>query len=162
IEAVSKSFVLGLADDVAIRLSDEDGRTRVDMRSASRYGRFDFDANAERVEAFLEDLRTRALIPAQAGDCGSRTREAARAEQNGKRGVTSANPRADACQPLMYRYTKSIHSTACVALSSASTESGEHAPPAADQRCRDPRRNVGEHGVELPQRSSRTHAGGDG
>ncbi len=42
---------------------NEDGRTRVDMRSASRYGRFDFDANAERIDAFLEDLRTRTLIP---------------------------------------------------------------------------------------------------
>ncbi|MDQ0470734.1 DUF1499 domain-containing protein [Labrys wisconsinensis] len=63
IEAVTKSLVLGLEDDIAIRLRDEDGRTRVDMRSASRYGRFDFDANAERIDAFLEDLRTRALIP---------------------------------------------------------------------------------------------------
>lgn len=68
IEAVDKSLVLGLEDDVAIRISDQDGRTRIDMRSASRYGSIDFGANAERVATFLEDLRTRALVPAQASE----------------------------------------------------------------------------------------------
>jgi uncharacterized protein (DUF1499 family) len=65
IEAVAKSMLLGLEDDIAIRISDQDGRTRVDMRSASRYGSMDFGANAERVSNFLEELRTRSLIPAQ-------------------------------------------------------------------------------------------------
>ena len=67
IEAVAKSLVLGLEDDIAIRLSDQDGRTRVDMRSPSRYGAIDFGANAERVSDFLEELRTRTLVPGQAG-----------------------------------------------------------------------------------------------
>jgi hypothetical protein len=66
IEAIDKSMLLGLEDDIAFRISDVDGRTRVDMRSASRYGSIDFGANAERVESFLEDLRTRSLVPDQA------------------------------------------------------------------------------------------------
>jgi hypothetical protein len=66
IEAVARSFVLGFEDDIAIRLTEEEGRTRIDMRSASRYGNVDFGVNAARVSSFLEDLRTRALIPDQA------------------------------------------------------------------------------------------------
>jgi hypothetical protein len=66
IEAVSHSLILGLEDDIAVRLREEGGRTRVDMRSASRIGHIDFGTNARRVVDFLEELRTRALIPVQA------------------------------------------------------------------------------------------------
>jgi Protein of unknown function (DUF1499) len=68
IEAVDRSLVLGLEDDIAIRIREQDGRTRIDMRSASRYGTLDFGANAERVTTFLEELRTRTLVPAQASE----------------------------------------------------------------------------------------------
>jgi uncharacterized protein DUF1499 len=68
IEAVAKSPLLGFEDDIAIRLSDQDGQTRVDMRSASRYGSLDFGANAERVSTFLEDLRQRSLVPTQTSE----------------------------------------------------------------------------------------------
>jgi hypothetical protein len=66
IEAVARTPVLGFEDDIVIRLREEDGRTRVDMRSASRWGHIDFGVNAERIASFMEDLRTRALIPTQA------------------------------------------------------------------------------------------------
>jgi hypothetical protein len=66
VEAVDKSLLLGLEDDIAIRVREQDGRTRVDMRSASRYGSIDFGKNAERIASFLEELRTRSLIPRQA------------------------------------------------------------------------------------------------
>ena len=68
INALAKSFVLGLPADVAIRITDDGDAVTVDMRSASRYGSIDFGANAERVEDFLEELRTRTLVPAQASE----------------------------------------------------------------------------------------------
>lgn len=66
IEAVDRSMLFGFEDDIVIRLSEQDGRTRVDVRSASRYGNYDFGVNANRVTAFLDEVRTRAMIPAQA------------------------------------------------------------------------------------------------
>jgi hypothetical protein len=66
IEAVDKSLIFGFEDDIVIRLSEQDGRTRVDMRSAARYGPFDFGVNADRVASFLDEVRTRAMVPAQA------------------------------------------------------------------------------------------------
>ncbi|MBR9857299.1 MAG: DUF1499 domain-containing protein, partial [Gammaproteobacteria bacterium] len=64
LEAVVSSRLFGFRDDVAIRLtpvdtesdSDTDVHTRVDMRSASRVGKSDLGANAERIRAFLADL----------------------------------------------------------------------------------------------------------
>jgi hypothetical protein len=66
IEAVDTSLILGLEDDIVIRLREQDGRTRIDMRSASRFGDIDFGKNAARVAGFLEEVRTRAMVPAQA------------------------------------------------------------------------------------------------
>jgi uncharacterized protein (DUF1499 family) len=62
IEATDRSLLLGLTDDIAIRIRDEAGRTRVDMRSASRYGERDQGVNAARVAEFMEALRVNALI----------------------------------------------------------------------------------------------------
>lgn len=56
IDAVAKSFILGLPADVSIRVTDDGGTTLVDMRSASRYGRHDLGDNAARIVAFLAEL----------------------------------------------------------------------------------------------------------
>jgi hypothetical protein len=56
IEAVARTVVFGLREDVAIRFEPDGSGTRVDMRSASRYGAHDMGSNAERVRAFLNDL----------------------------------------------------------------------------------------------------------
>lgn len=55
---VDKTLVMGLDDDVTIRLKPLPGQTRIDLRSASRYGRHDFGANARRILAFAEELQT--------------------------------------------------------------------------------------------------------
>ena len=44
--------------EVAIRLTETDTGTRIDMRSRSRLGQTDRGANARRIEAFLSDLET--------------------------------------------------------------------------------------------------------
>lgn len=60
IDAVDRTPVLGLPDDVTVRLRPLVGQTRIDLRSASRYGRHDLGANARRVRAFLEALQAQA------------------------------------------------------------------------------------------------------
>ncbi len=69
VEAEAVTLLLGLPVDVSVRVTDEDGSTYVDMRSASRYGRHDLGDNAARISAFLSALdaeisRRTAVIPA--------------------------------------------------------------------------------------------------
>src|SRR6266852_6128623 len=54
IEAVARSPIMGFRDDVVVRPAQEGAR--VDVRSASRYGRSDLGANASRVRALIEDI----------------------------------------------------------------------------------------------------------
>ena len=72
--AVARSFVVGLPADVAIRVSNDGDTVVVDMRSASRYGRYDLGDNASRIVGFLAEHRTanrNHLAPQQ---CGSSLR----------------------------------------------------------------------------------------
>ena len=57
IDAVDRSLVLGFADDITIRLRPLAGQTRIDVRSASRFGAHDFGANAQRIAAFATELQ---------------------------------------------------------------------------------------------------------
>jgi hypothetical protein len=56
LEFIGYSFLLGFPSDVAIRLRAEGEATRVDMRSASRYGGHDQGENAKRIANFLDAL----------------------------------------------------------------------------------------------------------
>ncbi len=56
IEAVARTPIFGFPVDVAIRITDEDGTSFVDMRSASRYGRHDLGDNAARILDFYRQL----------------------------------------------------------------------------------------------------------
>jgi len=59
-EMVTRSLILGLRDDIVIRIRHVNGRSRIDMRSAARYGAQDFGVNARRVIAALDEMRTAA------------------------------------------------------------------------------------------------------
>jgi uncharacterized protein (DUF1499 family) len=59
IEAISRTPVMGFRDDVAIRVRPTNDGARVDVRSASRYGRHDFGTNAARIRSLLEDVDDR-------------------------------------------------------------------------------------------------------
>jgi uncharacterized protein (DUF1499 family) len=56
IEAVARTPIMGFRDDVVIRITPLGQGTRIDMRSASRFGNHDLGANASRVRSLLEDL----------------------------------------------------------------------------------------------------------
>ena len=56
IEAVARTPIMGFRDDIAIRIRPAREGARVDLRSASRYGRSDLGANASRIRALIEDI----------------------------------------------------------------------------------------------------------
>ena len=56
IEATATSFLFGFKDDVVVRVSEDSGKTRVDVRSKSRVGRNDFGMNAKRIRTFMTKL----------------------------------------------------------------------------------------------------------
>jgi Protein of unknown function (DUF1499) len=60
LEATEQTLLAGFTDDVTIRVEGGANQTRVDVRSASRYGRHDFGQNASRVRRFLTELQARA------------------------------------------------------------------------------------------------------
>ncbi len=59
IEAVDRTTIIGFYDDVVVRITGDDGRTRVDVRSASRFGTHDLGRNASRVRRVLAELQGR-------------------------------------------------------------------------------------------------------
>jgi hypothetical protein len=66
VEAVDKTLIMGFLDDVAVRVSGGEEQSRVDIRSASRFGRGDMGRNAERIRALMVEIRARvdATMPA--------------------------------------------------------------------------------------------------
>ncbi len=56
IEAIAYTPIMGFRDDVAIRIRATREGSRVDVRSASRYGRWDFGVNAGRVLSLIEAI----------------------------------------------------------------------------------------------------------
>jgi hypothetical protein len=56
IEATARTPIMGFRDDVAIRISPTADGARIDARSASRFGLYDFGANAARIRSLLEDI----------------------------------------------------------------------------------------------------------
>jgi hypothetical protein len=59
IEAEAMTTVMGYRDDVVIRLRGERDRTRIDVRSASRFGNHDLGRNAARVRELMAELHIR-------------------------------------------------------------------------------------------------------
>jgi uncharacterized protein (DUF1499 family) len=56
IEAVARTLIMGFRDDVVVRVRAAGQGSRIDVRSASRYGAHDFGTNAKRVSALLVDI----------------------------------------------------------------------------------------------------------
>jgi len=56
IEAVARTPIMGFRDDVVIRVRAIGEDSRIDMRSASRYGRHDIGTNAKRIVSFFEQV----------------------------------------------------------------------------------------------------------
>jgi len=89
IEAVERTLVLGFADDLAVRVSPDAIGSRIDVRSASRYGRHDLGRNAERARRVLQQIvaRAQATVPVTPGERVARARSNI-AKGRGKDGKT--------------------------------------------------------------------------
>jgi uncharacterized protein (DUF1499 family) len=61
LEAIDRTFLLRLPDDVTVRIRPRADGTRIDIRSASRIGNHDLGANARRIRAFLDEASNLAL-----------------------------------------------------------------------------------------------------
>jgi hypothetical protein len=56
IEAVARTPILGFRDDVVVRVRATTDGSRIDVRSASRYGRNDLGTNAARVRSLIDAI----------------------------------------------------------------------------------------------------------
>jgi uncharacterized protein (DUF1499 family) len=56
IEAVARTPIMGFRDDVVVRIRSDGDGARIDMRSSSRYGSFDFGANAARIRSLMNQI----------------------------------------------------------------------------------------------------------
>lgn len=64
IQAEAQTALWHFVDDVRIRVVSREGKTVVEVRSASRVGRGDFGQNARRIRGFLKELdRQLAAVP---------------------------------------------------------------------------------------------------
>ena len=59
IEAIDRTLLIGFYDDVAVRVSADQNRSRIDVRSASRYGEHDLGRNASRLRRILSEMQAR-------------------------------------------------------------------------------------------------------
>ena len=56
IEAVDRTLVVGFTDDIVIRIDGDQRETRIDVRSASRFGEHDLGRNATRVRLLFREI----------------------------------------------------------------------------------------------------------
>ncbi len=63
IEAIARTPIMGFRDDVVVRIRATSDGARIDVRSASRYGRHDFGANAARVRNLINDVDDVLALP---------------------------------------------------------------------------------------------------
>jgi uncharacterized protein (DUF1499 family) len=56
LEATDTTFWFGFKDDVVVRISPQNGGSRIDVRSVSRVGRSDAGTNARRIESYLKRI----------------------------------------------------------------------------------------------------------
>src|SRR5580693_9275424 len=63
IEAIARTPIMGFRDDVVVRIRTTSDGARIDVRSASRYGRHDFGTNASRVRNLISDIDDVLALP---------------------------------------------------------------------------------------------------
>jgi hypothetical protein len=63
IEAIARTPILGFRDDVVVRVRPTGDGARIDVRSASRYGRHDLGTNASRVRNLIDDIDDVLALP---------------------------------------------------------------------------------------------------
>lgn len=102
IEAVDRTLIFGFTDDVVLRVTGDEERSRLDVRAASRYGSLDFGRNADLVRTILKDVvaRLEATLPSAESVKAARLKaraeriKAAKEQNRGSKGRRSPKRRA--------------------------------------------------------------------
>ena len=83
IEIADRTLILGLYDDVAIRVAGTERHARLDVRSASRFGGHDLGRNADRVRVILKEVVTvmESTVPAARGGEDAEAEKAVKEER---------------------------------------------------------------------------------
>jgi hypothetical protein len=81
IEAIARTPILGFRDDVAVRVRATGDGARIDVRSASRYGRHDFGTNAKRVRDLISDIDDVLALPPKPAPAPAKPLPAAKGPQ---------------------------------------------------------------------------------
>lgn len=100
LEATSRTTIIGFTDDVVIRVTGNDAEARLDIRSASRYGRHDFGANASRIRRFIRELQARLDASPPGSLIAARAAAASRAAAAGRAAVAKSPLPAGAKRPV--------------------------------------------------------------
>lgn len=109
IELSDRTMILGFRDDVVIRVAGDEMSSRVDVRSASRYGRNDFGRNAARVRMILKEIvgRLEATVPQAAtrkpAAADKAKKPAVRRPAEGQRPSAAQRPRPGPSRPAIRR-----------------------------------------------------------
>jgi hypothetical protein len=85
IEAIALTTIMGLRDDVVVRVSAVTDGARVDMRSSSRYFEHDLGNNAERIRGLMTDINERAEAAQAPTSAAAQTKSKAPAKPVPKR-----------------------------------------------------------------------------
>jgi hypothetical protein len=95
LEATDRTLLVGFTDDISVRVEGNATRARIDVRSASRYGQFDFGQNAARVRRFLAEIRARADATLPSAISGRRALRTTRAGAMVKRQKVGDRPKVE-------------------------------------------------------------------
>src|SRR3954447_4136495 len=93
IEAVARTPIMGFRDDIAVRVRREDDGARVDVRSASRFGRHDFGTNAARIKSLLEDIDDRLTADSEKAERAAQRQLQQQQKKNQPTGKDAKPPR---------------------------------------------------------------------
>lgn len=87
VEIADRTLILGLQDDVVIRVVGDEQRARLDVRSASRYGGHDLGRNADRVRHILKEVVTvmESTVPAARAESVEKSRDAKEEQPRSRR-----------------------------------------------------------------------------
>ncbi len=88
VEAIARTPILGFRDDVVVRVRATQEGARIDVRSASRYGRHDLGTNAERVRALIDEVDDRFGRAGAGKEAAARRPKPAQAGGQGQFGQT--------------------------------------------------------------------------
>src|SRR3954462_1751592 len=93
IEAVARTPIMGFRDDIAVRVRRDDDGSKIDARSASRFGRHDFGANAARIKSLLEDIDDRLTADSEKAERAAQRQLQQQQKKNQPTGKDAKPPR---------------------------------------------------------------------